>query len=426
MRRIVSGTTVDVSLQVLRVGLLGFGGVGQAVARVATNASGRLADAGVLIKCVGALVRDTHKPRVAPLIPLWTDPDEFPFTDCDVVVEVLGGVEPARTLVERALRLGIPVVTANKSLIAAHGLALQEVADAHHTSLLFEAAVMAGVPCVNTLARRPLASGSGAFTGILNGTSHYILTRLAAGVPVDTALAEAVELGYAEPSSDADTSGRDAAEKLTILLQLAGHTDIVTSALPRRSIVDLETWHGELARRLSGVIKPVALARVGGDAPGAWVGPALVPTSHPFAALDGVANVLCVGTGADAVTFAGPGAGREVTAATILDDLVEVSAGASRQVRRPSGPAVLSALSHPPAGAWFIALDHVASRIGDLAEFLAAHHLPAVGVVAQGARCAVVTASAPATTVEHVVEALTATGVRVTWIPVLPVEVPRG
>ena len=120
--------TTEVSLKVVRVGLFGFGGVGQAVARVATSASGRLGDAGVLIKCVGALVRDGQKPRVAPLIPVWTDADEFPFHDCDVIVEVLGGVEPARTLVDRALRLGVPVVTANKSLVAAHGIALQATA----------------------------------------------------------------------------------------------------------------------------------------------------------------------------------------------------------------------------------------------------------------------------------------------------------
>lgn len=427
----MSGTTVDVSLRVLRVGLLGFGGVGQAVARVATSASGRLADAGVLIRCIGTLVRDAHKPRVAPLIPIYTDPDEFPFADCDVIVEVLGGVEPARTLVARALRRGIPVVTANKSLIAAHGPALQDIADAHHTALLFEAAVMAGVPCVNTLARRPLASGSGAFAGILNGTSHYILTRLAAGVPIDTSLAEAVELGYVEPSSDADVSGRDAAEKLTILLHLAGHTDVGTSQLPTRSIVDLETWHAELARRLSGVIKPVALAftRTNGRSTGAWVGPTFVTAAHPFAALDGVANVLTVGTGAEAVTFAGPGAGRDVTAATILDDLVEISSSSPRYPRRhtlTAGRPLLAALSRPPDGAWFIALDHVASSIGDLAEFLAARHLPAVCVVAQGDRCAVITASASVATVEHVVDALSATGVRVTWLPVLPVEVARA
>ncbi len=416
--------TTEVSLKVVRVGLLGFGGVGQAVARVATSASGRLGDAGVLIKCVGALVRDDQKPRVAPLIPVWTDADDFPFHDCDVIVEVLGGVEPARTLVDRALRLGIPVVTANKSLVAAHGLALQSTAEAHGTTLYFEAAVMAGVPCVNTLARRPLASGAGAFTGILNGTSHFILTRLAAGVTYDTALVEAVERGYAEPSSDADVSGRDAAEKLTILLHLAGHTDVNVADLPTRRLDDLTPVHADLARRLAGVIKPVAIARVDGAAPGAWVGPAFVPQTHPFAALDDVTNVLSVGAGPQAVTFIGPGAGREVTAATIIDDLVEVSSGRRLTTRQPNAKPAATAVREIPAGAWFLALDHLATTTGDLAEFLASRHIPAVFVVEHGGRCAVITTPAPVATVRDAVEALTATGVGVVWLPVL--EVSRG
>ena len=416
--------TTEVSLKVVRVGLLGFGGVGQAVARVATSASGRLGNAGVLIKCVGALVRDGQKPRVAPLIPVWTDADEFPFHDCDAIVEVLGGVEPARTLVERALRLGIPVVTANKSLVAAHGLALQSTAEAHGTTLYFEAAVMAGVPCVNTLARRPLASGAGAFTGILNGTSHYILTRLAAGVTYDTALVEAVERGYAETSSDADVSGRDAAEKLTILLHIAGHTDVTVADLPTRRLDDLTPSHADLARRLSGVIKPVAFARVDGPTPGGWVGPAFVPNTHPFAALEDVTNVLSVGVGPQTVTFTGPGAGRDVTAATVLDDLVEVSTGRRLTTRQPHATPAASIVREIPPRAWFLALDGLATTTGDLAEFLAARHIPAVFVVEHAGRCAVITAPAPVAAVRDAVDALTATGVSVVWLPVL--EVARG
>lgn len=416
--------TTDVSLKVVRVGLLGFGGVGQAVARVATSASGRLGEAGVLIKCVGALVRDEHKPRVGPLLPVWTDANEFPFDDCDVIVEVLGGIEPARTLVERALKRGVPVVTANKTLVSAHGVALQATAQANGTSLYYEAAVMAGVPCVNTLARRPLASGAGSFAGILNGTSHFILSRLANGVSYDTALVEAVERGYAEPSSDADVSGRDAAEKLTILLHLAGHTDVIVADLPQRGLEDLDAWHAEFARRLAGVIKPVALAQLDGPRTGAWVGPAFVPNAHPFASLTDVANVLRVGHGAQAVTFTGPGAGREVTAATILDDVIEVADGQRLVTRPPAGRAVAPVLRRVPESAWFLALDNLTTSEGDLAEFLAARHLPAVFVVSQGGRCAVITAPAPVSTLQDAVDALTATGVGVTWLPVL--EVPRG
>ena len=419
MEDAVSGTTVDVPVQVVRVGLLGFGGVGQAVARLATRASGRLGDAGVLVKCIGALARDPGKPRVGPDIPLYTDPDDFPFTDCDIIVEVLGGIEPARNLVARALRLGIPVVTSNKSLVAAHGLDLQALARQHKTSLYFEAAVMAGVPCVNTLARRPLTCGAGSFAGILNGTSHFILSRIARGETFDAALVEAVERGYAEPSSDADVSGRDAAEKLTILLHLAGHADVVVRDLPTRAIDDLAPWHAALAARLSGVIKPVALAQFGDVHAGAWVGPAFVPNAHPFAALDDVANVLQVGAGGSAVTFTGPGAGREVTAATIIDDLVEVASGQRLASRRPVGPPIAKTLRQIPHGAWFLALDHVATSVGDLAEFLAARHVPAVFVVSHQGRCGVITADAPVPVLTDAVEALTATGVHVTWLPVL-------
>lgn len=416
--------TTDVSLKVVRVGLLGFGGVGQAVARVATSASGRLSESGVLIKCVGALVRDEHKPRVGPLLPIWTDAAEFPFDDCDVIVEVLGGIEPARTLVERALTRGVPVVTANKTLVAAHGVALQATAHANGTSLYYEAAVMAGVPCVNTLARRPLASGAGSFAGILNGTSHFILSRLASGLAYETALVEAVERGYAEPSSDADVSGRDAAEKLTILLHLAGHTDVVVGDLPQRRLDDLHVWHADFAKRLAGVIKPVALAQLDGPRTGAWVGPAFVPNAHPFASLTDVTNALRVGSGAQAVTFTGPGAGREVTAATILDDVIEVAGGHRLATRPPTGRSVAPVLRHVPDGAWFLALDHLGTTEGDLAEFLAARHLPAVFVVSQGERCALITAPAPVATLQDVVDALTSTGVTATWLPVL--EVPRA
>ncbi len=184
-----------------------------------------------------------------------TDASAFPFSGCDVVVEVLGGLEPARTLVTRALEAGVPVVTANKSLVAARGLELQAVAEAHGTSLYFEAAVLAGVPCVNTLARRPLASGAGTFAWIVNGTSHFVLSAMARGRSFDDALVEAVERGYAEPASTADISGRDAAEKLTILLQLAGHLDVIQGAVIAKDPAVFEPV-GFLQNALGGVPSP--------------------------------------------------------------------------------------------------------------------------------------------------------------------------
>ncbi len=415
----------SVVVKEVRIGLLGCGGVGQAVVQALKASDDRLAEAGLSLTCVAALVREPGRPRAVLGVPLTNDPDVWSRYECDVVVEVLGGVEPARTLVARTLSAGIPVVTANKSLMAAHGVELQSLAAAHGTSLYFEASVLAGVPCVNTLARRPLASGGGAWAGIVNGTSHFILSEMTRGRSFDDALVEAVARGFAEPSSDADISGRDAAEKLTILLHLAGHTDVATADFPRRGIDGLETWHMEFARRLGGVIKPVALADTGQVA-GSWVGPAFVPASHPFAQVDGVTNILSVGRDASAVLFSGPGAGPGITALTVLDDVVEAVAG--RGQRTLLAPEVSAPVAHrlqtPRTSAWCLALDHVTSSAGELAEFLASNHLPAMALAGEGRRHAVVTATATYAALRAAVDTLEATGVRVVWWPV--VEVARG
>jgi len=414
-----------VDVREVRIGLLGCGGVGQAIALGVETSGGRLKEAGVDLRCVVALVRDLDRPRAVSAVPLTTDPDAWTRYDCDVVVEVLGGLEPARTLVSKVLSSGIPVVTANKSLVAAHGVELQALAAQHGTALYFEASVLAGVPCVNTLARRPLASGGGSWAGIVNGTSHFILSAMARGRSFDDALVEAVARGYAEPSSDADISGRDAAEKLTILLHLSGHTDVSASDFPRRGISDLEAWHLSLAHRLGGVVKPVAVADTGATA-GSWVGPAFVPHAHPFAHVDGVTNILSVGRGDSAVLFSGPGAGPAVTAATVLDDVVEAASGRGSRVLGTPGAAapVAARLRTLPAGPWFLAMDHASSSQGELAEFLAANHLPAVAIVGEGQRLGVVTAPAPHAVLLSALDALESTGARTIWCPVL--EVARG
>lgn len=417
--------TSCVGVREVRVGLLGFGGVGQAIADAVHTSGTRLAEAGVNLQCVIALVRDLDRPRAVPPVPLTTDPEGWRQYGCDVVVEVLGGIEPARTLVAAALSSGIPVVTANKSLVAAHGVELQALAARHGTALYFEASVLAGVPCVNTLARRPLASGGGAWAGIVNGTSHFILSEMARGRSFDDALVEAVARGYAEPSSDADTSGRDAAEKLTILLHLAGHTDVTAADLPRRGISDLQPWHLAFAQRLGGVVKPIVVAETGASA-GAWVGPAFVPQAHPFAHVQGVTNILSVGRGECAVLFSGPGAGPAITAATVLDDVVEaVAAERPRALGAPEiGAGVADRLRTPRTGAWFLATDHVTSSAGEFAEFLASNHLPAVTIVVEESRIGLITAPAPHTTLLSAIDAIEATGVRADWWPVL--EVARG
>ncbi|MEO6223343.1 MAG: homoserine dehydrogenase [Vicinamibacterales bacterium] len=415
-------SAADCVLKEVRIGLLGCGGVGQAIARATETSGARLAEAGVGLRCVVALVRDSGRPRAVSSFPLTTDAQVWRQHDCDVVVEVLGGIEPARTLVSEALSLGIPVVTANKSLVAAHGVELQAVAARHGTTLYFEASVLAGVPCVNTLARRPLASGGGKWAGIVNGTSNFILSEMARGRSFDDALVEAVALGYAEPSSDADTSGQDAAEKLTILLHLAGHTDVVVADLPRRGISDLEPWHLALAHRLGGALKPVAVADTGAVS-GAWVGPAFVPHAHPFAQVRGVTNILSVGRGDSCVLFSGPGAGPAVTAATVLDDVVEAASGRGPRALTVTANVVPSAerLRTPQPGPWFLALDRVTASAGDIAEFLAANHLPAVAVIGDGHRFGLVTALASHAVLLSAIDAIEATGVSAQWWPVLEV-----
>lgn len=419
----------------IRIGLLGCGNVGQAVVRsVAASVSG-LATAGIRAVCTMALVRDADRPRVNCTVPVTMDVANWRQHAFDVVVEVLGGVEPARTLVADVLRSGTPVVTANKSLVATHGLELTELAATHHAGFYYEAAVLAGVPCVNTLARRPLASAAGRWAGIINGTSNFILTEMDRGRSLDAALVAAVAKGYAEPSAasgeDADLSGRDAAEKLTILLRLAGLRGATPASFPRQTIADVAPWHISLAHRLGGVIKPVALADTALDG-GAWIGPAFVPSSHPFASVHGVTNVLAIGRDDNTVWFSGPGAGPDVTAATVVDDVLEavsdVATGGRRTIPTLGSPDQIThatRLTQPGVGKWFLLLDGLNGTDGvtvtdsSIAEFLAAHHLPAVAIVRDGRRVAVVTVAAPFSVVRAVVTSLQAGGGTAMAWPVL-------
>ena len=242
----------------------------------------------------------------------------------DVLVEALGGVEPARTLVAAALDRGIPVVTANKSLVAAHGPELRARAALAGVPLLYEAAVVAGVPFVGALSNRPGVRSLTRILGILNGTSHLITTAIERGVSFAAALADAQARGYAEPDSAADISGRDAAEKLAILLQLCGAPNTTAADIECIGIDSLQPQDFADARAKGGVIKPLATASFG---PGGWtgrVGPAFIPNSHLFAGLSGVTNALELHPTIGApITFVGPGAGPEITAQTILDDVIQ-------------------------------------------------------------------------------------------------------
>jgi homoserine dehydrogenase len=355
----------------VRVGLLGCGRIGQAVVWTAQAERDRLAAAGVELTFVRALVRDLGKPRQAA-VPVLDAPDRFAVDDLDVVIEVLGGLEPALSIVARALVAGVAVVTANKTLVAHHGEELDRLARQHAAVLAYDAAVLAGVPFLGSLARRPLLSGAHGLAGIVNGTSHAITTALEAGAPFDAALADAVRRGYAEPDSAADISGRDAAEKLTILLRLAGVGGVRVASVPTIGIDTLTSDDFCAARALGGTIKPVALARLDDDQPGTWVGPAFVDRTHPLGRTTGVTNVLQISGAAGRhaldvpdVIFEGPGAGPSATAATIIDDVIE--ALDARPARRPAAARPACDVSQPTVGPWFVRL----TRAGEVGSPLA-------------------------------------------------------
>ncbi|HEY7475435.1 MAG TPA: homoserine dehydrogenase [Vicinamibacterales bacterium] len=410
--------------RVVRVGLLGYGRVGQAVAAVADRRSDRLGAANIEICCVNALVRDSSKPRPGPRVRVSTDPAAVLTSRVDVVVEVLGGVEPARTLVALALDAGIPVVTANKALIAAHGTELRALASLRGTTLAFDAAVLAGVPFLGSLSRRPLVAEAREIAGVLNGTSNFIVSEMAAGASFESALADAIARGYAEPDSAADVSGLDAAQKLAILLQLAGHGGVRADALPRSGIEVLDPRDLSAARRLGGRIKPVAFASLDPDSGGAWVGPAFVRDGHFLGGLNGVTNgVRLTGRDGDAVTFEGPGAGPDVTAVTILDDIAEIVSSPRRSSSWPSSPSLPSCLPQPPAGRWFVRVGpDVTVRPAHVAEFFAARGVPLLHLAEDRGCHAGLTVPANGAVVEEIRGALQSLGGRPIALPVFEAD----
>jgi homoserine dehydrogenase len=275
---------VDCHPATCRIGLLGVGNVGSAFARLARDASASFAARGFSPIISASLVRDVRRTRDAHLAAPPTDDHDFFFAEpIDVVVEALGGVEPAFTLVRRALDRGIPVVTANKSLIAAHGEELAQLARRRGTALRFEAACIAGVPFLGTFERRALVSRASGVTAILNGTSNYILTAMTRGGSFEAALADAQRLGYAEPDPSMDISGADAAEKLTILIRLFGRLIVDPATIPLDTLSSVEADDIAAAAAFDGALRPVSRASWDGTAIRAHVGPAFLGGTHPLA-----------------------------------------------------------------------------------------------------------------------------------------------
>ena len=361
---------VGVARDTIHIGLLGLGQVGTAFASLVERESANASRPFVVDR---ALVREPAS-RLRPRgVVIETNPRAVLDRRPDVVVEVLGDLEPARTLVLDAIERGIPVVTANKSLLAHHGDELAESASAAGVPLFFEASVIAGVPFLSPLIRRSvIASSFVSFSGILNGTTNFILSKMAnTGGAYDAALNEACRLGFAEPDPFKDVAGLDALEKLIVLLRQLALASVHPGSIEVTGITHVKPAHLRLARALGGTIKPVVHARWNTAGVEAFAGIAFLPNEHALARLDGVTNGICLQDRAGReLLFAGPGAGPEVTAVTVLDDVIEAIDGKTLPVRLAKRRAVTS-----PSTPWFL---HVSSpdspsSAAQLADLLAAH-----------------------------------------------------
>ncbi len=341
----------DGTAAAVRVAVLGCGNVGGAlVALLLGDADGIEARSGVRLELVGVAVGDPSRPRSGVPTELITGDAKGLVNDprVDVVVELIGGVEPARSLVEAALAAGKSVVTANKELLAAHGTALAESAATAGLDLLYEAAVAGAIPLIRPLRESLAGERIRRVMGIVNGTTNYILTMMSeAGVSYAQALAEAQRLGYAERDPSADVDGHDAASKAAILAGLAFRCDVVADDVPREGIAAVDPVDIAFADRLGYVVKLLAVIErtgdvegsagergVGADGSGAEsvpeisvrVHPAMLPRTHPLAAVRGAFNAVFIeGDNAGELMLYGQGAGGRPTASAVLGDVIDAA-----------------------------------------------------------------------------------------------------
>jgi homoserine dehydrogenase len=382
-----------------RIGLLGLGNIGSAFARLARDTTSHLAARGVAPIISTALVRSASTIRpAAPFVASVTDDAEAFFSEpVDLVVEALGGVQPAYTFVRRALDRGIPVVTANKSLIAAHGDELSTLAHRRRTALRFEASCIAGVPFLGAFERRPLASRASGITAILNGTSNSILTAMTRGGSFDAALTDAQRRGLAEPDPSMDVNGADAAEKLAILVRVFGRLIVAPDAMAVEGIDRVDADDIAAAIAFEGAIRPVARASWNGAAVRAHVGPTFLAGTHPLARVGGVTNGVVIypeRCGQGAQSFIGPGAGPDVTAATLLDDVIEVVTERRVHLAAPEPARHAVSIARPESG-WFLRLTADAP-VSDVADLLGSYGIWCTRIAARVDRTYVLTCAASA------------------------------
>jgi homoserine dehydrogenase len=315
---------------IVTVGLLGCGVVGSAVLRLLEEHRPDIERrSGCRFGISRVLVRDANRSRDAPVPSdrFTTDPrDVVGDPQVAVVMELMGGIEPARTLVLQALRGGKHVVTANKELLANHGGELFEAAQDNEVSISFEAAVAGGIPLIHPLTRALAGERLTRVLGIVNGTTNFVLTRMTDdGMSFGDALAEAERLGYAERDPSDDIEGFDAAAKCAILATVAFDTPVVAADVYREGISSVSADDIEFADRLGYVVKLLAVAELEDGDLAVRVHPAMIPREHPLASVRDSYNAVFVeGPRIGQLMFYGRGAGGDPTATAVVGDLVEV------------------------------------------------------------------------------------------------------
>lgn len=308
--------------------MLGCGSVGSQVVRLLQEQTGDLAARiGAPVELVGVAVRRLDAPRevAVPDGLLTTDAAGLVArNDVDLVVEVIGGIEPARGLILAALENGASVVTANKALLAEDGPTLYEAAEKAGRDLYYEAAVAGAIPIIRPLRESLAGDRVTRVLGIVNGTTNFILDKMdTSGAGFAEALDEAQQLGYAEADPTADVEGFDAAAKAAILASLAFHTRVTASDVHREGIADVTAADVQSAKDMGSVVKLLAICELKDEAVAARVHPVMIPRSHPLASVHEAYNAVFVESeAAGQLMFYGPGAGGAPTASAVLGDLV--------------------------------------------------------------------------------------------------------
>lgn len=316
--------------KVVHVGLLGMGTVGTGVVKILTrNAQDILQKVGMSVNVKKIMVRQLDKPRAVETNAEFTTNIEDILNDkeIDIVVELMGGMEPARDYILRALRAGKHVVTGNKDVVAKFGQEILEVAAEQKVDFLFEASVAGGIPIIRPLKQCLAGNKISEVVGIINGTTNYMLTKMTnEGLDFNSVLAEAQAKGYAEADPTADVGGFDAARKIAILASIAFSSRVSIDDVYVEGITNISKEDIGYAKELGYVIKLLAIAKDDERGIDVRVHPALVPQTHPLASVHDVFNAIYIkGDAVGETMFYGRGAGEMPTASAAVADIIDVA-----------------------------------------------------------------------------------------------------